>query len=156
MPPNNSLDRVNKQHLELITEVRSLTYAVSQLHLVFVKRRVLFWCIGILAGLVLVLGGGGGALIWTQHNDVKHLVTKLVDGCQVRNKQAAGTAQFIRGNVKLQDESAKINGEILAQLNLHFTPEQAKEFAKLAGEEKRLLNHWKKTQPGPIHCDLAK
>lgn len=146
--------RINKQHLELITEVRALAIAVNELHLVFVKRKVLFWAIGILTGLVIICVGGLSYLSWSHQNQVNRLITKLAASCQVRNDQVAGTNHFIRGNVKLQDQSAKLNAVIFAQLHLTLTPAQQAQFKKLSGAERKLLTKWETSQPGPVRCKV--
>ena len=147
-------EMINKQHLELITEVRALSIAVSGLHAVFVKRKVLFWAIGILAGLVLILGAAGGVLVYSQHRDVTHLVTRLQDSCQTRNKQANGTQRFLTREQKIQDDSQAFSAQILSQLHLTFTPEQLKLQKDLANRQTQALADWKKSQPKTVSCDL--
>lgn len=146
--------RADMQHLELVTEVRALRISVRDLHTIFVKRTVLYWCIGVLSATLLLVTGAG---VYEWHagnvrNDRQ--VDKLVQSCHSRNRTASGTNRFIRGNVALQDQSAKITGEILAQLPLHLTPAQELQFTKITAEEKTLLTQWEKTQPGPVPCTL--
>lgn len=150
-------ERVNKQHLELVVEVRALTAAVAQLHTIFVKRRVLFWCIGILSTLVLGLATVAYLNhrdVITQHRDVGRMITKLTDNCRTRNRQVEGTQTFLAREQRIQDESQQVSAQILSQLHLSFTPAQVQEQEDLARRAIQALQDWQASQPRAVSCNL--
>lgn len=133
---------VDKQHLELVTEVRALTYQVRDLHNIFVRRTVLWWVLGVETILVVVAIVAIFMLSIGNHRNTQTVVNRLVDSCQVRNQQVLGTNHFITRIEALQTEAYK-----------HIPPQfQTKEQRHLEHEYTKALKEWKRSQPKPFNC----
>lgn len=155
VPQDESIAALNKQHLELITEIRALALQVRNLHSIFVKRTVLWWVLGIETVIVVACLIGLFAFASINHNDTSKIIAHAEDSCRVRNAQIDGTKQFITDTQKLQNEAQSINSHLLAQLGVRLSPHDQKLANSIQKKYTRVLKRYKDSQPAPLQCKLS-
>lgn len=142
------------QHGELISEVRVLTREVGRLHNIFVRRTVLWWVLGIETVVVVLALVAVFILSAVNHSNTQHLVSRFQESCKVRNAQINGTRRYITDNQNIQADSQKVTAELLGQLHITITPQEAKSFASIQKRYTDALKRYQKSQPKSIPCKV--
>lgn len=137
---------------DLIHEVRNLSAAVSMLHLIFVKRKLLYVLLGIETAIVAVALIVMGVFIGVENAHQNHLVAKTVDSCKVRNAQIDATKLFLKREFGIQAQSAVLTASYLKGLHLTQTPQQAKLAKQIADAQNKALHDWYAQQPTDVNC----
>lgn len=146
----------SEDYRELIQEVRNLSVAVSLLHTIFVKRRVLYTILGIETAVVVIALIVMGVFIGLENAHQNSLVNKSTESCKVRNAQTDATKTYLARTVAIQQESQALNAKFLTGLNLHLSKADLAEAHKIQADYTKALNDYFHAQPQDIVCGKLK
>ena len=154
-PPQSSISPGDYTR-ELIHEVRNLSTQVALLHTIFVKRKVLYWILGVETFIVACVLVALSLFVANEHSNTQHLINKLVDSCQVRNVQVEATKTYLTRSVKINAEASAYNSELLSRLHIVLTPKEQAEGLRIEQDYIKSLNDYLKAQPTSVPCKNLK